>query len=520
MIDWEHWVFELLAGVHWLLLLSLIAYILTRQKNYGVAIAWIAILALMPFLGVVLYLIFGRAYISRHYSERNKKAQNLLSDFAKRQHIELGSDENLAKLANDWQALAKMGETRTGFGVQGNHTATLLATPNAIFDAILADIHTAKKSVMLSFYIIHPQGRVLEVIDAILSAKARGVACVVLADSVGSSGFFKSESYNALINQGITVQELLPVGLFKTVVARADVRNHRKIICIDESVGYTGSFNLVDPRFFKADSGVGEWIDVMIRTIHKHDAGVVKAMLTTIATDLSAQTSDNLSNLKKVIGTYTKKLPLPKKRLTNKPQTIDNKQKFHFDSVHNVVMQFLPSAPELSGHLVYETIITAIYNAKRTIVITTPYFVPDEPLMLALTSTARRGVDITLIMPAVNDSMLVKYASQANFKPLLEAGIHLALYREGLLHSKIVLIDDAYALFGTVNMDMRSFYLNMEVTLAIYRTDDSFGLLDEIAQLQQQYLNHCDFVNINDWQNRKLYQQVRDGAVRLISPLL
>ncbi|MDO4427123.1 MAG: phospholipase D-like domain-containing protein [Moraxella sp.] len=520
MIDWEHWIFEVLAIAHTLLLLVLVAYILTRQKNYGVAIAWIAILALMPFLGVVLYLIFGRAYISRHYGQRNKKAQNLLSDFAKRQDINLGSDEHLAKLNDDWQALAKMGEANTGFGVQGNHTATLLATPDAIFDAILADIHTAKKSIMLSFYIIHPQGRVLEIIDALLSAQARGVACVVLADSVGSGGFFRSKSYKSLINQGIRVEELLPVGLFKTVVARADVRNHRKIICIDEDIGYTGSFNLVDPRFFKAKSGVGQWIDVMIRTTHKHDVGVIKAMLTTIATDLSAQTSDNLSNLKQVIGTYTKKFPLPKNRLTNTRQPIDNKHQFHFDSVHNVVMQFLPSAPELSGHLVYETIISAIYNAKKSIIITTPYFVPDEPLMLALTSSARRGVDITLIMPTVNDSKLVKYASQANFQPLLEAGIRLALYREGLLHSKILLIDDVYALFGTVNMDMRSFYLNMEVTLAIYRTDDGFGLIDEIAQLQQQYLSHCDFISMSDWQNRKLYQQVRDGAVRLISPLL
>lgn len=520
MIDWEHWIFEVLAVVHVLLLLALIAYILTRQKNYGVAIAWIAILALMPFLGVVLYLIFGRAYISRHYGERNQKAQNLLFDFAKRQHIRLGSDDNLSRLSHDWQALAKMGETRTGFGVQGNHNATLLATPNAIFDAIIRDINTAKQSIMLEFYIIHPEGRVLEVIEALLSAKARGVACVVLADGVGSSGFFKSDVHEALIKEGITVQELLPVGLFKTIVARADVRNHRKLICIDEYIGYTGSFNLIDPRFFKAEQGVGVWVDVMIRTTHERGAGVVKAMLATIATDLSAQTSDNLLSLKKVINNYTKKLPLPKKHPSNPSTPIDDKQLICFDSVNDVPMQFLPSAPELSGHVVYETIITAIYNAKKSIVMTTPYFVPDESLMLALTSSARRGVDICIIMPAKNDSMLVKYASQANFKPLLEAGIRLALYREGLLHSKILLIDNDFALFGTVNMDMRSFYLNMEVTLAIYRTNEVFGLLDELAQLQEQYLSGCDFVNPNDWHQRKFYQQVRDGAVRLMSPLL
>lgn len=520
MINWQHYLFEFLALLHFLLILAVIAHILIKQKNYGVAIAWIATLVLMPFLGAVLYLIFGHVYVSQKYNRRYQIIRQFIVSFAANMRISLGSDDSLYQLNHKWQALALMSEEQTGFGVQRNHTATLLANADAVFDALLRDIRAAQKSVMLEFYIVHPQGKTLEVLDELIVAKRRGVSCVLLADSVGSAAFFRSEIYQRLLAEDISITPLLPVGLFKTLVARADIRNHRKLVCIDEMIGYTGSFNLVDPRFFKQDSGVGQWIDVMIRTTHRQNIGVVKAIGAVIASDLASEQEDGLSTLTAAIQKYTRQLPTPKKGLTNKQQHIHHQDNISYPSVDNVAMQLLPSAPRLSGTLVYNTIVTALYNARRQVVITTPYFVPDESLMLALINAVQRGVTVTLILPQKSDSMAVKYASQAYFLPLLQSGVTIALYQDGLLHSKIVWIDNEYAMFGTVNMDMRSFYINMEVTLAIYRIDDKISILDEINDLQTQYLSACRIVTLDEWQVRKWYQSALDGAVRLISPLL
>lgn len=511
-----HWLFELFAVLHLLLVIALIAHILLRQKNYGVAIAWIVVLLFMPFVGVALYLIFGQIFISKRYQERIANAKTLLDEFTNSTNIHLKNKD--IYIDEPWLSLATMGENQTGFGVQGNHRATLLADADHIFDALLDDINTAQKSILLEFYIIHPKGRVLEVFDALKHAKQRGVTCLILADSVGSMAFFASQEYQDLTAVGIGIYELFPVGLFKSIVARADIRNHRKLVCIDGRIGYTGSFNLIDPKLFKQNSNVGQWIDVMLRISHQDDLGVVKAMAIVMATDMGGEKDDNLFLLKKTINNYRQKLS------KHRPKIIaPSNQKLYktYPTVNNVQLQLLPSAPQLSGHFLYETIITALYNAKHSIVITTPYFVPDEPLMLALVSAKRRGVDVCIIMPKKSDSLLVQYASQAYFEPLLKEGITLALFEGGLLHSKIINIDKTYALFGTVNMDMRSFYLNMEVTLAIYQNPhNELTLLDEINELQQHYLSECQFLSLEHWQARKKYLKLLDGAVRLMSPLL
>lgn len=148
--------------------------------------------------------------------------------------------------------------------------------------------------------------------------------------------------------------------------------------------------------------------------------------------------------------------------------------------------------------------------------ITTPYFVPDETLLLAMTTAAKRGVEVILIVPKKVDSKLVRYASRAYYEPLLKAGVKIALFTKGLLHAKMVVVDEAYCLFGTVNMDMRSFYLNMEVSLAIY----NHAVINQIMDCQKAYLKDCVWVDSKEWQNRYWYQRTWDNTIRLFSPLL
>ena len=184
--------------------------------------------------------------------------------------------------------------------------------------------------------------------------------------------------------------------------------------------------------------------------------------------------------------------------------------------ISGVIAQLIPSAPQVTAHVIYNTLVTVIHRANKRIQLTTPYFVPDEALSGALTTAAKRGVEVTLIIPQKVDSFLVQHASQAYYQDLLDAGVRIALFKGGLLHAKTVVIDDDYCLFGTVNIDMRSFYLNMEVSLAIYTPE----MVAQVADCQETYLLNCDFLTSEQWQQRHRYERLFDNVLRLFSPLL
>ena len=181
-----------------------------------------------------------------------------------------------------------------------------------------------------------------------------------------------------------------------------------------------------------------------------------------------------------------------------------------------VNVQVVPSAPDQVEKVIYDTLLCALYNAERKVVITTPYFVPDDPLLTALTTAARRGVEVTLVLPYKVDSVMVRYASQAYYPMLLKAGVKIALFKEGLLHAKTMTIDDKLSLFGTVNMDMRSFFLNLEISLAIY--DEA--ITQVILQQQQAYLAKSEYVTVKAWKMRSKWWSLVEHSVRLVGPLL
>lgn len=330
-----------------------------------------------------------------------------------------------------------------------------------------------------------------------MAAARRGVDCAVLADGVGSRAFFNSDWPQRLRAAGVDVECALPVGLLRTLFTRTDLRNHRKIMVIDSKIGYTGSFNLVDPRYFKQDSGVGEWVDVMMRCT----GPMVLEMAAVFFADLAVETDENLQEIQHYLTTHQDRIPalLPEKMKQG-----------------NIVAQVIPSAPEQGSHVIYETIISAVHAATRQITITTPYFVPDEPLLMALTTAAKRGVAVTLIVPARVDSLMVRYASRAYYPMLLDAGVNIVKFEGGLLHAKTMTIDEDYALFGTVNMDMRSFFLNLEISLAIYDR----GMTQQIYALQQGYLAQSCYVEVARWKHRSKWRGLVENVVRLMSPLL
>ena len=161
-------------------------------------------------------------------------------------------------------------------------------------------------------------------------------------------------------------------------------------------------------------------------------------------------------------------------------------------------------------------LLAAIYSARRELILTTPYFVPEESMMTALLSAPRRGVDVTLIVPALNDSMLVRYASAAHYEALLDAGVKIALFQDGLLHTKSLTIDGSSCIFGSLNLDIRSLWLNFEISLFIY--DHDFTL--RLRELQKTYLKKSNMLSLNDWRKRSHQQKFAEDVFRLFAPLL
>ena len=354
--------------------------------------------------------------------------------------------------------------------------------------SIIHDINQAEKSINMVFYIWSAKGLVKDVIQALIKAQQRGVAIHILLDSVGSRPFLKSTECQAMCDNGIEVTETLHVNLFRMFFNRIDLRQHRKIIVIDNQISYTGSMNMVDPKFFKKNSNVGEWIDIMVRI-----NGPVSAVLNGLhAWDWEIETAA--------------KLPLEEPDCPLLPLEQNNSH----------AVQILATGPCFPDDLMSQSLAIAIFSARKSIVITSPYFVPSHNIAEALRIAALRGVEVSIILPKENDSLMVHWASRTFFDDLLAAGVKIYNFNKGLLHTKSMLIDNRLALVGTVNMDMRSFLLNFEVTMVV--EDPAFA--NEISLLHESYIKNSELVDYVTWSTRSVYQRIVEKLFFLFSPLL
>jgi cardiolipin synthase len=180
------------------------------------------------------------------------------------------------------------------------------------------------------------------------------------------------------------------------------------------------------------------------------------------------------------------------------------------------VVQLAPSGPDLRPEAIHRLLLTAIYAARRTLVMSTPYFVPDDSILTALLTAALRGVDVTLIVPARNDSFLVRHASVASFDDLLTAGVRIARFNGGLLHTKSLTVDGELSFFGSVNLDMRSLWLNFEISLLVYDRD----FTGRLFELQNEYIRNSDWLELDQWRCRPARSRFIANTCRLLSPLL
>ncbi len=444
----------------------------------------------MPIAGPVRYLLFG----AHTLGERRLKLGRRIRAFYQDAYAVAGDDGADAKgIAEPFAALAGSITRESGFPVLARNRHEFLTDAGEVLKRIRQDIDAARDDCCLEFYIIDPKGRVEAVLNAVLDAAARGVACKILADDFGSKAFFRSPWPARLRAAGVSVVRSLPVSAIKSFSQRSDLRNHRKLLICDRSVVYMGSFNLVDPHLFKAGSHVGEWIDMAMRI----EGQIVDALACVFNADylLDEPGAPVGDTALRAFPLKTPEAPAPPGR---------------------VLMQLLPSGPEMANATIYEFIVSAIFNARRRVRVVTPYFIPDQAVLLALKSAARRGVDVQIIVPEKLDSRLGQFASQSSYDELLAAGVSILRFTDGLLHTKAVLIDDDVTVFGTVNMDLRSFYLNLELSLIIYEA----GVTAELDAVIDTYAARSVALNRESWGARPSSQRFLENLLRLAGPLL
>lgn len=496
-IHWSYTLFSttvLLADL--IIRIGLSLRVIMRKRPYGVSLAWLIVILLVPFIGGFFYILLGENRLPEKRMARTKASYKMHMSWLQG----LGSKPPPSWEENNpaYASIHRQAKKLVGLPVMIGNKLTLISNPEEILGSITKAIDNAMSTCHLQFYIWEAGGRVDDVIEALYRAAERGVICRILVDSIGSRDFIKSTVVKEMRNKGIKVQESLPAGLISAFFSRVDIRNHRKIVVIDGKTAYTGSQNMVDPDVFKKSAGVGNWIDTMVKV----EGPVVETLAGTFLSDWYLETnvgyfaSDTLQTDIHQVRSFSD--------LYSQPPAGESD------------VQLVPSGPGVVPDAIHSLLLTTIYAARSELIMTTPYFIPDEPLLAALKAAAQRGVDVKIIVPEKNDSLLVQYASRARYEELAESGVRIFLFSGGLLHSKTITVDQSFSLFGSVNIDMRSFWLNFEATLVIYCTSFTKTLLET----QKEYLENSTELDFVMFRHRNNFEKFKENLTLLVSPIL
>ena len=495
-----HWSYTLLSTIlllaDFILRISLSLRVIMRKKPYGVSLAWLVVILLIPFIGGICYLLLGENRLPEKRIERAKSSYKTYLQWLKT--LRQRAPVTWENINPECSPLHRQAETLVGLPAMAGNDLTLLTTPEEIIDCLINAIANAQSTCHMQYYIWEEGGRINQITEALISAAQRGVICRLLLDSIGSRDFLRSKQAERMRQAGINIQESLPAGIINAFFSRIDIRNHRKLTVIDGSIAYTGSFNMVDPDIFKSGAGVGNWVDIMVKV----EGPVVESLAGTFISDWFLETG---------IGEHRSASLLDNAEAVKKASDMQARPETGVSPV-----QLVPSGPGLVPETIHNLLLTTIYAARRELVLTTPYFIPDEPLLAALQAAAQRGVLVKIIIPRDNDSVLVKYACRARYQELIDAGVKIYLFHGGLLHSKTITVDGDFSLLGSVNLDMRSFWLNFEATLFIYCQ----VFTQKLYSLQQIYLNQSEELDSDAFSQRGSFEKFKENLTLLVSPLL
>jgi len=462
----------------WVIRLIMLVYV-PQRRSPAAARTWLLLIFFLPWPGLILYGLIGRISLPPKRIQLRAQAAHLLrtsmKEYMERKPVtqpDLGP-----RLMQAVTLASHLGD----FNIRGGNTVELLAEYAGSIDRLVADIDAAQDHVHLLYYIFANDATGGRVADALVRAAGRGVKCRVLMDGLASRRSARALTPR-LRAAGVDVRLLLPIGFLRQTRTRLDLRNHRKIAVVDGRTGYVGSQNLVDPTFKK---GI-----VYEELVARVTGPVVWQLQAVFLADHFVETGIAESDLASFF-----------------PETIPGGES---------PAQALPSAPGFEYENTQRLIVALIHGARERVVITTPYFVPDEPLLEAMQTAVLRGVEVHLILSRQADQMMVCLAQRSYYEELLEAGVHIHLYRPFFLHAKHLSIDDSIALIGSSNMDIRSFALNAEISLLIYDPH----VVARQRKIQERYFADADLLTLEEWRRRPRLAKITQNIARLVDALL
>lgn len=476
---------NILLTIHFLLLLLISLRVLARHDLTSSArLAWLVILFILPYIGVVIYWMFGEIHLGRHFEREHKQ---IITDLHSCSPEVLGSDAALAKAIQPaYQAAFAYSATITGFHTTLGNRAELMRDAATTRARMIADFDAATDHIHVLYYIWLIDRTGIDIAQALMRAAKRGVTCRAMVDGMGSRKMVGSKIWQGMIDAGVQVSVALPINnLLKTILfSRIDLRNHRKITVIDGKIGYCGSHNCADPEF-RVKPKYAPWVDIMLRI----EGPVVAQNQMLFASDWLMENPDT-----------------PVDSFCYAAQAQSN----------GFAAQVFADGPTQQRGATPQFLGTLISQAQQTLIISTPYFVPDYSLVSVLCATAYRGVKVTMIFPKKNDSFIVAATSRSYYWQLLEAGVKIYEYKPGLLHAKTLTVDGEISLIGSTNLDLRSFDLNYENNIVF----SDKALTADIVERQYQYIADSDEVlrqHVEDW---ALSYKIWNNIVATMGPVL
>jgi cardiolipin synthase len=469
----------LYVASEWVIRIGALVYVPQRRPP-SASRAWLLLIFFLPWPGLLFYLLIGRAYMPR----RRMRVQKQIYDLVRRLVPRPGSFETEVGEAVSPELLPalRLADRLSEFPIVGGNRFELLPHYEAAIDRVIGEVERAQRYIHILFYIFEDDEVGQRVAQALERAAKRGVAVSVLMDAIGSRGGLRGLG-PGLRAAGAEVIAVMPLRLWGPNAARFDLRNHRKIVVVDGAVAFFGSQNIVSAH---ANRGmVNE--DMLVRAT----GPIVRHLEAVLLGDRFLE-----------VGT----LPPAPIELTPGAR----------DGVVDGLAQVVPSGPGYNEGTAEALMIALMYGARSRVVLTSPYVIPSEAFMVAMCSTARRGVAVDLIVDAESNKPLVQLAQQSYYDSMLKAGVNIRRHHGSFLHAKQMSVDDDVALIGSSNLDIRSFALNAEVSVLIYDR----AVVAALRQIEEGYLRQTDQVTVEERRAMRLPRRALENLARLTDSLL
>ncbi len=459
--------------------------VIPGNRRPTTAMAWLLCIFFLPYFGLILFLMFGNFRLSRRRREMQDAVNERIVEGTKDVAAQVPDYDGPAWVKSAMDLNRNLG----CFPALGGNTVQLIEGYQESLDAMADEVSRAVDYVNAEFYIMSSDASTDRLFRELEAAAERGVRVRVLFDHIGS---LRVPGYRGMIRRlnasEIQWRRMLPLLPVKRQWRRPDLRNHRKILVVDGRVGFTGSQNIIEPSYRKKKNHkVGrQWVELMSRL----EGPIVGTLNVMFATDWSSETEESLE-----------------------PQLAA----YHWDSfAGGSLCQVVPSGPGFRTENNLRLFNTLLYSAEECITISSPYFVPDDSLLYAITTAAQRGVMVELFVSEAGDQFLVHHAQRSYYEALLRAGVRIYLYpKPFVLHAKHFTIDSDVAVIGSSNMDMRSFSLNLEVTVMMI--DD--GVVRQMHTVEDHYRAMSRELKLEEWIKRPMLARYVDNVARLTATL-